>query len=75
MLRIRINDSKSWLFNYYRPFNKKRANIVIGQYPTVTLAQARKTRREYRTLLANDIAPKITKPKTRKNNSAPNFTA
>ena len=58
MLRIRVNGSKSWLFNYYRPFNKKRANIVIGQYPTVTLAQARETRREYRALLANDIDPK-----------------
>lgn len=58
MLRIRTNGSKSWIFNYYRPFNHKRANLVLGQYPTVTLAQARETRRAYRALLADNIDPK-----------------
>ncbi len=36
---------KVWLFTYKRPFTKERTKITIGQYPTITLAQA-KGRRE-----------------------------
>ena len=58
MLRVKPIGSKLWLFNYYRPFNKKRANISLGAYPEVTLAEARKKRAEARKLIANDIDPK-----------------
>ena len=27
MLRVKPNGSKLWLFNYFRPFTKKRANL------------------------------------------------
>ncbi len=57
MLRIKPNGSKIWLFNYYRPFTKKRANLGFGQYPDVTLAKAREKRTESRALLAADIDP------------------
>jgi integrase len=57
-LRIKINGSKTWLFNYYRPHIKKRAQISFGIYPAVTLAVARKRRDEARALLADDIDPK-----------------
>ena len=58
MLRIKPIGSKLWLFNYYRPFTKKRANISFGTYPEETLAEAREKRAEARKLLANDIDPK-----------------
>jgi hypothetical protein len=29
MLRVKPNGSKLWLFNYYRPFTKKRANMGL----------------------------------------------
>lgn len=57
-LRIKPNGSKTWLFNYSRPFTKKRANIGLGLYPDVPLARAREVRKEYRELLANNIDPK-----------------
>jgi integrase len=57
-LRIKPNGSKLWLLNYYRPYTKKRANLGLGSYPEVTLAEARKKRAEARKLLASDIDPK-----------------
>ena len=61
MLRVKPNGSKLWLFNYYRPFSKKRANISFGQYPEVTLAEARNKRADARALISKDIVPKTNK--------------
>ena len=58
MLRVKPNGSKLWLFNYTRPFTKKRANISFGTYPDLSLAKARKKKTEARELLAQDIDPK-----------------
>ncbi|MFD2231366.1 integrase domain-containing protein [Alkalimarinus sediminis] len=58
MLRVKPTGSKLWLFNYTRPFTKKRANISFGTYPELSLANARKKRTEARELLAEDIDPK-----------------
>lgn len=41
-LRISPNGTKSWLLNYYRPTNGKRANLALGKYPDLSLANARK---------------------------------
>lgn len=57
-LRIKPNGSKLWIFNYYRPYTKKRTSLSLGSYPAVTLAEARKRRTESRELLAKDIDPK-----------------
>ena len=62
-LRVKSNGSKSWLFNYYKPITKKRANLGIGSYPSITLSSARKKRDEYRALLERDIDPKAFKEK------------
>jgi len=67
MLRIKPNGSKLWLFNYYRPFTKKRANISFGKYPDISLADARKKRTSARNLLAKDIDPKTHKEKITEN--------
>tara|TARA_R110000737_G_scaffold67694_1_gene95689 strand:+ start:174 stop:1436 length:1263 start_codon:yes stop_codon:yes gene_type:complete len=61
MLRVKPGGSKFWLFNYYRPYTKKRANFSFGSYPEVSLAEARKKRDEARSLVAKDIDPKIYK--------------
>ena len=54
-LRVKPNGSKLWLFNYLRPITKKRANLSLGGYPALSLANARKLREEARSLLANAI--------------------
>ena len=56
-LRVKPNGSKLWLFNYQRPFTKKRANISFGGYPDISLSEARDRRKIARNLLANDIDP------------------
>ena len=58
MLRVKPTGSKFWLFNYYRPYTKKRTNFSFGIYPDISLAEARKKRDEARSLLAKDIDPK-----------------
>lgn len=58
-LRVKPNGSKLWVFNYYRPLDKRRANISFGSYPDVTLATARERRREARALLAQAIDPQL----------------
>ena len=48
---------KKWLFNYQKPFSKKRTNIKLGIYPELSLSAARSLRDEYRSLLAENIDP------------------
>ncbi len=57
-LRIKPVGSKLWIFNYYRPYTKKRANLSLGAYPALSLAKAREKRTEYKELLAQEIDPK-----------------
>ncbi|CAM3759945.1 integrase arm-type DNA-binding domain-containing protein [Avibacterium endocarditidis] len=56
-LLISTTGSKTWQFNYHRPFSKKRTKFSIGAYPSITLAQARAKREEFRALLAQGIDP------------------
>lgn len=56
-LRVKPSGTKSWLFNYYTPFTKKRTNISLGLYPDVSLSKARDGRQHCRELLANKIDP------------------
>jgi hypothetical protein len=58
MLRVKPNGSKLWLFNYCRPYTKKRANISFGAYPALTLSDAREKRQDAKAQLAKDIDPK-----------------
>lgn len=57
-LRVKPNGSKLWVFNYFRPVSRRRANLGFGSYPEVSLADARKRRQSARELLAKDIDPK-----------------
>lgn len=58
-LLIKPTGARLWRFNYYQPFTnpRKRVLLGLGKYPDVSLAQARKVRDEYRTLLAQGIDP------------------
>lgn len=57
-LRIKPNGSKLWIFNYYRPYTKKRTSLSLGTYPATTLAEARQKRAAALKLLAENIDPK-----------------
>lgn len=63
-LRIKPNGSKLWLLNYTRPTDKKRTNLSLGSYPEISLAKARALVLDARTLLAQNIDPKIHKDQT-----------
>ena len=56
-IRIKPNGSKLWMLNYYRPVSRKRANLSLGKYPDLSLANARKTALEARELQARGIDP------------------
>ncbi|MGO2202896.1 MAG: Prophage CP4-57 integrase [Pseudomonas helleri] len=57
-MRVRINGSKLWNFNYIHPVTKKRINMGLGTFPEVSLAQARKRTVEARELVAQGLDPK-----------------
>jgi integrase len=56
-LRIKPSGYKVWIFNFYRPFTRKRAVITIGPYPAISLSDARSARHGYHKLLAQNIDP------------------
>jgi integrase len=57
-LRVRPSGDKYWIFNYQRPISKVRANISLGIFPSVSLADARARRSKCRDLLSQNIDPK-----------------
>ena len=57
-MRVRINGSRLWNFNYIHPVTKKRINMGLGTFPEVSLAQARKRTVEARELVAQGLDPK-----------------
>ncbi len=74
-LRVKPNGSKLWVFNYFRPYTKKRTTLSFGSYPTLSIAEARSKRNEARALLAKDIDPKEHRDETiRLNDIAHNNT-
>lgn len=64
-LRVRPAGSKIWLFNYFKPYTKKRTNMGLGEYPKVKLAAARRLAESCRSLLAIDLDPKESRDKER----------
>ncbi|MBR0573862.1 MULTISPECIES: tyrosine-type recombinase/integrase [Pasteurellaceae] len=62
-LEIKPTGTKAFRFRYNQPITKKRTKITIGNYPAVTLAQARKHKDEYLTLLSKGIDPQTYRQK------------
>ena len=69
-LRIKPDASKHWIFNYYRPINRKRANLSLGKYPDLSLANARKMTLEANELLAQGIDPQEERKRQQQENKA-----
>ena len=69
-LRIKPNGSKHWIFNYYKPTNRKRANLSLGKYPDLSLANARKIALEANELLAQGIDPQDEKKRKQEEHNA-----
>ena len=69
-LRVKPNGSKLWIFNYYRPYTKKRTSLSLGSYPAVSLAEARIKRNTAKELLAKDIDPKEHREESNRINEA-----
>ena len=57
-LRIRPSGTRSWLFNYPRPFSKQRTNLSLGKYPDLSLADARSEAQAFKHLLVKHVDPK-----------------
>lgn len=55
-LLIKVSGTKVWRFKYVRP-DGREALATFGEYPALSLADARTKRDEYRELLAKDIDP------------------
>lgn len=56
-LIVRKSGAKVFVFNYYKPYTKTRTNFTIGEYPEISLIQARKEHAKARALLAQNIDP------------------
>lgn len=56
--RVRKNGSKLWNFNYIHPHTKKRVNMGLGTYPTVSMKLARNLADQARELVIQGIDPK-----------------
>ena len=56
-LIVKPSGAKIWRFLYTHPKTKSRKKISIGEYPYITLAQARETARTYLGLLAAGLDP------------------
>ncbi|MNZ08990.1 putative prophage CPS-53 integrase [compost metagenome] len=54
-IEVRPTGKKIWRFKY--TFNGKEGTISFGEYPIVSLAEARKKKDESRALLKDDIKP------------------
>ncbi|EAV6713244.1 TPA: integrase domain-containing protein [Salmonella enterica subsp. enterica] len=58
-LLVKTNGEKLWRFRYQRPATKQRTMMGLGTFPALSLADARRLRADYLSLLANGIDPQI----------------
>jgi len=54
---VKITGKKLWRFRYQRPATKQRTMMGLGAFPALSLADARRLRADYLSLLANGIDP------------------
>ena len=54
---VKTTGKKLWRFRYQRPSTKKRTMMGLGAFPALSLADARRLRADYLSLLANGIDP------------------
>jgi integrase len=54
---VKTTGKKLWRFRYQRPTTKQRTMMGLGAFPALSLADARRLRADYLSLLANGIDP------------------
>ncbi|MFY1040146.1 integrase domain-containing protein [Pantoea agglomerans] len=54
---IKTTGKKLWRFRYQRPATRQRTMMGLGAFPALSLADARRLRADYLSLLANGIDP------------------
>ncbi|MEG3109784.1 integrase domain-containing protein [Pantoea sp. T14] len=54
---VKTTGKKLWRFRYQRPATKQRTMMGLGAFPALSLADARRVRADYLSLLANGIDP------------------
>lgn len=57
LLLVKPSGVKTWRFRYYHPSTKKRTTLTFGNYPALSLAEARQMREEAKSLLSRGIDP------------------
>lgn len=58
ILDLNPNGRKIWRFEYSRPISKKRTSITIGDFPFISLLEAREVRTHFKVLLKQNIDPR-----------------
>lgn len=66
-LLVKTNNKKIWKIKYYKP-DGKESLMSLGNYPTVSLKQARESRQEIKELLSQHIDPAIFKQQQKTKN-------
>jgi len=56
-MAVKTTGKKLWRFRYQRPATKQRTMMGLGAFPALSLADARRVRADYLSLLANGIDP------------------
>jgi len=56
-LIVKTSGKKLWRFRYQRPATKQRTMMGLGAFPALSLADARRLRADYLSLLVNGIDP------------------
>jgi len=54
---VKTTGKKRWRFRYLRPVTKQCTMMGLGAFPALSLADARRVRADYLSLLANGIDP------------------
>lgn len=54
---VKTTGKKLWRFRYQRPVTKQRTMMGLGAFPALSLADARRLRADYLSLLANGVDP------------------
>ncbi len=57
LLFVKTSGVKTWRFRYYHPVSKKRTTVTFGNYPALSLAEARQKREAAKALLVKKIDP------------------
>lgn len=58
-LKVMPTGTKTWYFDYKRPYSKIPDSYRIGRYPAISLAAAREKRKECEELVEKNIDPKV----------------